>query len=109
MSENLPPLQLDSSLSNVAYEHALDMERRNYFEHVTPEGVTPFARMRAEHIHFAYAGENLAVDDSAQTIYDDFWKSHEHRDNMLGQHYLKVGIASIEAPVGTIVVEDFSD
>ncbi len=108
-SQNLPPLELDSSLSQVAYQHAVDMEKRNYYEHNTPEGVTPFARMKAMNIRFGYAGENLAVDQSAESIFTDFWESHEHRNNMLGEHFAKVGIAAIESPAGTIVVEDFSD
>ena len=109
IDNGLRPLQLDLRLCSVAYEHAADMARRHYFEHTTPEGITAFQRMRADHIRFGYAGENLAVDQSAQSIFWDFWESYEHRENMLGAHYARVGIAAIDAPVGTIVVEDFSD
>ena len=109
LAENLPPLRLDRSLSRVAYAHAVDMARRRYFAHVTPEGIDPFARMAASHIRFGYAGENLAVDATAEHVFNDFWNSREHRLNMLGQHFARVGIASVEAEVGTIVVEDFAD
>ena len=101
--------RLDRSLSRVAYAHAVDMARRRYFAHVTPEGIDPFARMAASHIRFGYAGENLAVDATAEHVFNDFWNSREHRLNMLGQHFARVGIASVEAEVGTIVVEDFAD
>jgi uncharacterized protein YkwD len=109
MAENLPPLRLDRSLSRIAYAHAVDMARRRYYAHVTPEGVDPFARMAASHIRFGYAGENLAVDENAENVFNDFWNSREHRSNMLGEHYVRVGIGSVEAAVGTIVVEDFAD
>ena len=85
------------------------MARRRYYAHVTPEGVDPFARMAASHIRFGYAGENLAVDENAENVFNDFWNSREHRSNMLGEHYVRVGIGSVEAAVGTIVVEDFAD
>jgi len=109
LSSHLAPLRLDTRLCRIAYEHALDMQRRNYYSHVTPEGLSPFARMARSHFRFGYAGENLAVDQSARVIFHDFWTSNEHRSNMLGAHYVRVGIASIVASVGTIVVEDFSD
>jgi len=108
-SSHLRPLRLDRRLCRIAYDHALDMKRRNYYEHTTPEGLSPFARMAASNYPFGYAGENLAVDQDARVIFRDFWTSREHRSNMLGPHYARVGIASIEAAVGTIVVEDFSD
>jgi uncharacterized protein YkwD len=109
-ASGLRPLQLDRQLCAIAYEHAIDMARRNYFSHATPEGVSPFERMAARHYRFGYAGENLALDESARTIARDFWNSLEHRSNMLGPHYARVGIASVDdPPEGVIVVEDFSD
>jgi uncharacterized protein YkwD len=106
----LRPLQLDRQLCAIAYEHAIDMARRNYFSHTTPEGLSPFERMAARHYRFGYAGENLALDESARSIARDFWNSLEHRSNMLGPHYARVGIASVDdPPEGLIVVEDFSD
>ncbi len=109
LSRHLAPLHLDPRLCRVAYDHAVDMRARNYFDHDTPEGLTPFERMAAYHIRFGYAGENLAVDRSARVVFRDFWGSLEHRTNMLERHYQRVGIASIQADAGTIVVEDFSD
>ena len=109
-ARGLRPLQLDRQLCAIAYDHAIDMARRNYFSHTTPEGLSPFERMAARHVRFGYAGENLALDESARSIARDFWNSLEHRSNMLGPHYARVGIASVDdPPEGLIVVEDFSD
>ncbi|MBD5655766.1 MAG: CAP domain-containing protein [Candidatus Eremiobacteraeota bacterium] len=108
-SKHLRPLMLDRRLCRVAHDHALDMARRGYFGHTTPEGEDAFDRMTASKCRFGYAGENLAIGLNARVIFHDFWESYEHRLNMLGGHYLRVGIASIESAVGTIVVEDFSD
>ena len=40
----LPPLNLDEKLSEVARNHSKDMANRSYFSHVTPEGLDPTAR-----------------------------------------------------------------
>jgi uncharacterized protein YkwD len=108
-AKHLHPLTLDRKLCGIARDHAVDMARRRYVGHTTPEGLDPFARMTASKYRFGYAGENLAVGVNARVVFANFWRSLEHRNNMLGRHYVRVGIASIYAPVGTIVVEDFSD
>jgi len=108
-ARHLRPLQLDPVLCRVARRHATDMALRNYFDHVTPEGRSPFARMTAAHYRFRYAGENLAIDGSVTSIVRDFERSREHRANLLGRHFARVGIGEVDAPVGEIVVEDFSD
>jgi len=106
---HLPPLRLDGRLCRLAREHAVDMVTRNYFDHSTPEGYSPFARMDAAHYRYGYAGENLAVDRGAAEIAHDFLLSQEHRANLLEAHYQRIGIGAVSAPVGEVVVEDFSD
>jgi uncharacterized protein YkwD len=105
----LAPLQLDPSLCDVAYEHAADMAVRKYFDHNTPEGVTPFQRMDRAHVRYGYAGENMALDQSTRAAELALWQSPEHRDNILQPHYAKVGIAAVSSTDGLIFVEDFSD
>ena len=108
-SKGLPTLQLDPSLTELAFEHAADMAVRSYFDHSTPEGVSPFDRMSQAHIPFGYAGENLALDRSTNAAELALWQSPEHRDNILGPHYAKVGIAVVASTAGLIIVEDFTD
>jgi uncharacterized protein YkwD len=108
-SQGLPPLQLDPSLCAIAYDHAADMVARSYFDHYTPEGLSPFARMDRAHYHYGYAGENIALDQSTAAAERALWESREHRDNILGAHYAKVGIAAVAGSEGEIIVEDFSD
>lgn len=46
---NVPPLTYEVRLQDVGALHSKDMEQRNYFSHVSPEGETPSGRMaRAE-------------------------------------------------------------
>src|SRR5579864_8112468 len=59
-AHGLPPLQLDARLGEAAIEHVVDMSTRNYFDHVSPTGQSPFDRMHAAGCEYGYAGENLA-------------------------------------------------
>lgn len=108
-SKGLAPLVLDPALSSIAYDHAADMVDRSYFDHYSPEGLSPFARMEKAHYAFGYAGENLALDQNSKSAELALWQSRDHRENILGAHYAKVGIAAVSGTEGEIFVEDFSD
>lgn len=108
-SKGLAQLTLDSRLSALAYEHAADMAARAYFDHNTPEGVSPFGRMDRAGYIYSYAGENMALNQNAGAACRALWESPEHRANTLETHYLKVGIAAVRGSRGEIFVEDFSD
>jgi uncharacterized protein YkwD len=108
-ASGLAPLRLEPRLCEIAYQHAADMVVRSYFDHYTPEGVSPFGRMDQAHYPYGYAGENLALDQSAPAAELALWHSPEHRKNILTSQYAKVGIAAVRSRDGEIIVEDFSD
>jgi uncharacterized protein YkwD len=100
----------DECLTALANQRANDMLRRNYFSHVTPDGLTPFDAMRADGCSFHYAAENIAEAPDPLFAVTELWNSPEHRRNTLDAHYRKIGIGSAVRPDGTeILVEDFSD
>lgn len=102
-------LALDARLCRIARSHAVDMIARRYFGHTSPEGESPFDRMKQANYRFGFAGENLALDRSPDAAQNALWNSIEHRDNMLEPHYTRVGIAVEPSADGEIFVEDFSD
>ncbi|GAC1311241.1 MAG: hypothetical protein NVSMB19_25640 [Vulcanimicrobiaceae bacterium] len=108
-SSGLRPLVLDPRLCAIAQSHGIDMATRRYFDHLTPEGVTPFGRLDRAHYRYGYAGENLALDRDAASAHHALLLSSEHRSNMLEPHYARVGIATIGSATGQIFVEEFSD
>ncbi|MCA1607796.1 MAG: CvpA family protein, partial [Acidobacteria bacterium] len=61
ITAGLKPLAPDPELTEVARRHSADMFARGYFAHDTPEGLDPFARIRAANVGFVHAGENLAL------------------------------------------------
>lgn len=107
--KGLRPLALDPQLCAIAQSHGSDMALRGYFDHTSPEGVSPFGRLDRAHYTYGYAGENLALDRDATSAHRALLGSTEHRENMLESHYVRVGIAAIHSPAGEIFVEDFSD
>ncbi|MBD5655805.1 MAG: hypothetical protein IAI50_11595 [Candidatus Eremiobacteraeota bacterium] len=108
-SQGLAQVALDPNLCLIARSHAIDMVERKYFSHVSPEGLSPFDRMKRANYQFGYAGENIALNQSVDLAENALWNSSEHRANMLQPHYAKVGIAAVPSADGEIFVEDFSD
>lgn len=106
----LPALALDPRLSQVAAEHGLDMAQKNYFEHDSPGGETPFDRMREASAPFSYAGENLALAPNERIAYRALLESPPHLRNILQAHFTRVGIAAVRKSDGEMVfVQDFTD
>lgn len=108
-SHGIALLILDPRLCAIAERHGRDMVARNYFAHDTPEGVSPFGRMSREHYHFGYAGENLAIDRDLNTAENALVASPEHFENIVEPHFIRIGISTITARDGELVIEDFSD
>jgi serralysin len=54
-----PPLAFDRRLMAAARGHSLDMAAMNYFNHVTPNGVNPFKRIRAAGFVAVAAAESI--------------------------------------------------
>jgi uncharacterized protein YkwD len=85
------PLRLCNTLNNIAQTHAQDMVDRNYYAHVTPEGVTPQQRGAAGG-YGPYVGENIY--NSPATVADAMagWiASPGHYQNLIGDQYTDVG------------------
>jgi uncharacterized protein YkwD len=61
------PLAFDTALIEAARLHSQDMNDRNYFDHDTPDGVTPEQRVAQAGYVGSFAGESIA----AGTLYTD--------------------------------------
>ncbi|HEX6349290.1 MAG TPA: CAP domain-containing protein [Candidatus Dormibacteraeota bacterium] len=103
-------LSLDPLLQEAAREHSLDMYQRHYFSHLTPDGKSPFDRMRAHGAHFVTAGENIAFAPDVDQAYQSLLASPDHRANLLNPDFRCIGIGVYRA-VGyeEMFTQDFSD
>lgn len=91
----LTVLETSPLLERAAQLKANDMVERGYFDHVSPDGITPwvwFARVGYEFIH---AGENLAINFTESADVVDAWMNSEgHRTNILDSNFTQTGIAT---------------
>lgn len=104
----LRPLVADPELTEVARQHSADMFARGYFAHDTPEGLSPFDRMRAANVHFLTAGENLALAPSLSVAHTGLMNSPGHRENILRPQFGRVGIGILDGGIrGLMVSQEF--
>jgi uncharacterized protein YkwD len=104
----LRPVAADPELTEVARRHSADMFARGYFAHDTPEGRTPFDRMRDENVTFLTAGENLALAPTLQVAHTGLMNSPGHRANILRPQFGRLGIGIMDGGMrGLMVSQEF--
>jgi uncharacterized protein YkwD len=85
-----PPLAFDLRLVEAAHDHSQDMNDRNYFDHNTPEGRTPWQRIADTGFPLVSGAESIAAGYNtpeaalATLIADHGVTSLEHRRQLLG-------------------------
>lgn len=106
--EGLPPVKADPEMTKVARAHSRDMFVRGYFAHDTPEGKTPFDRMRAAGIQFTAAGENLALAQTLEIAHTNLMNSPGHRANILHPSFGRLGIGILDGGFyGLMISQEF--
>jgi uncharacterized protein YkwD len=106
--QGLPPLRADPELAEVARAHSRDMFARGYFSHVTPDGRDPFDRIRAAHVVYRTAGENLALAPTLAQAHQGLMHSPGHRANILRPAFGRVGIGIVDGGRrGQMVTQNF--
>ena len=104
----LRPLAPDPELTDVARQHSADMFARGYFAHDTPDGLTPFDRMRDSHVQFLTAGENLALAPTLPLAHNGLMNSPGHRANILRPQFGRVGIGIMDGGIrGLMISQEF--
>lgn len=108
VAAGLRPLAPDPELTGVAREHSADMFARGYFAHDTPEGLTPFDRMRHANVRFLTAGENLALAPTLSVAHTGLMNSPGHRANILQPQFGRVGIGILDGGMrGLMISQEF--
>jgi uncharacterized protein YkwD len=89
-------LHWDGSLAKVASGHSLDMAKRNYFDHRTPEGRTVRDRVNASGYKTKLVGENLAGGDPEISSAVQGWlDSPAHCENLMNPQFNEVAVACV--------------
>jgi uncharacterized protein YkwD len=89
-----PPVRLSGTLAGVAFGHANDMARHNYFEHEDLAGHSPADRVRAVGYQEKLVGENIAYGPkSADEVVHGWMDSPGHCENIMDPRFAEMGIA----------------
>lgn len=93
-AHGLGPLRLEPRLTLAAEDRVQDMMRKHYFDHVSPDGVSPFTWVRARGYRYRMVGENLALGyRGSASVVNGWMNSPGHRENILQSGFDEVGIA----------------
>ena len=104
---HLVPLVRRSDLDRVALAHSIDMARRGYFSHQSPEGANAVDRLQQHGVtDMRLAAENLGKttqsDPSAQIV-RSWLQSPDHRDNLLAPALNFTGIGIARGADGSLI------
>ena len=106
-SRNLITLERNAELDAVARAHSLDMARRGYLAHDSPEGASPLNRLEAGSLEgFTLAAENIGSTDRAnpsQEIVTHWIQSPIHRQNLYAPPFNTTGIGIARNAAGTLI------
>ncbi|MBI5284532.1 MAG: CAP domain-containing protein, partial [Chloroflexi bacterium] len=90
------PLSISPQLTAAAEEYARVMARREWFEHIDPDGVTVERRAEAfGYADWAFLAENLVTGTGsrdASYLVESWLSSPEHRRNILSADLQEVGV-----------------
>ncbi len=108
------PLQENEYLSEAATNKLADMFSRNYWDHVSPEGVKAWYFIDNTGYTYDIAGENLARGFiTADSMTEAWMKSPTHKANILNPTYKDTGIAIgngvINGKLTTVAVQLFGN
>ena len=86
------------------------MFNKSYFSHYTPDGKSPFDRMKAAGVQYLTAGENLAYAPNVEIAHQGLMNSPGHRENILRPEFGKLGVGVIDGGLsGEMFCQEFSD
>lgn len=92
-SRGIEPLVWNDDLAHTARIKSNDMMENGYFEHNSPDGISPFDIMHSNGIVYKAAAENIAAGQaSPETAVAAWMESDEHREAILNPVYKETGI-----------------
>lgn len=92
---NLPELKINEKLNLSAEKKLKDMFKNNYFEHVSPNGVSISDLGDSAGYEYIIIGENLAMGNfkNEEALLDAWINSPGHRANILNSKYTEIGVS----------------
>lgn len=96
IKNGVSPLGWDYNLYLAARAKANHMFKHDYFEHIAPDGTTPWDFIEGSGYTYLVAGENLAIDFYNYSDLMKAWmESPKHKENIIDDEFLNIGIAVV--------------
>ncbi|SEJ02453.1 Uncharacterized conserved protein YkwD, contains CAP (CSP/antigen 5/PR1) domain [Deinococcus reticulitermitis] len=106
-----PALTWNDRLAHAARNHSLDLGRRAYFDHISPEGVGFSERITRAGYVWRTAGENIAAGyATAQTVVENWVRSPGHCANLMNPAFTELGVGAAQvagSPYRTYWTQNF--
>jgi uncharacterized protein YkwD len=107
-NQGLPALRWNDALAAAAKRHAGMMAQRGTAEHGFAGEPTLASRVTQAGARFVWLSENVAQGPRVEAIEAEFFKSPNHRANMMDSDMDSIGIGIAERGGQLFAVEDFS-
>ncbi|MDR3616130.1 MAG: CAP domain-containing protein [Candidatus Obscuribacterales bacterium] len=115
----VPPVRMNASLTAFARTRSADMVKRNYFNHIDPDGVSPQTKARAAGIvngvyeNISWRKGYATIFDNAaacqQSMMEEPKNQENHRSNILDPKHMTVGVGIAVSANGVVyMTEEFS-
>ncbi|NEA59149.1 CAP domain-containing protein [Streptomyces sp. SID13666] len=103
------PVTANGKLAAAAQAHSDDMAARDYYEHATPDGKDPGARLTSAGYPWTRWGENIAKGAKDPRAAMAAWmKSAAHRSTILNCAFKEIGVGVSMRPNGPWWTQDFA-
>lgn len=86
-------LRWDDKVATVARDHSKDMQKRDYFNHDSLDGKSPFVRAKNKGVLYRSYGENIAMGQrNPIEVLHSWMNSDGHRKNILNGKFQGLGV-----------------
>lgn len=100
---------VNAKLTAAAQGHSDDMAARGYYEHATPDGKDPGARLTAAGYRWKRWGENIGKGaKDPRAVMDAWMRSGAHRSNILNCTFKEIGVGVSLRSNGPWWTQDFA-
>ena len=107
-NNGLSELKIDNAVQNVARLKAQDLERNDYFSHLSPTYGSINDMLTSFGVNYARAQENIAGNQNLSGAVEAWMNSESHKSNILNNDFNYTGVAIVESQTyGKIFVEIF--
>ena len=110
--QGLGGLKHNPKLDEAAKLKAMDMFAKNYWAHISPDGIDPWHWFQVVSYGYLSAGENLAQGfDTSNGVVNAWMASPSHKENILYNKFTEIGVAivngTLQGEETTLVVQLF--